>query len=62
MTKITNDTDQHERFKELVKELGCEDDPAAFDEALKKLAEGKAPKHEPKKREPKKPEGAESKG
>lgn len=55
------DASQHDRFKELAKELGCEDDPAAFDEALKKLAEGKLPKHEPKKREPKKSDGAQSK-
>jgi hypothetical protein len=46
-------TNQHERFKELARELGCEEDEAAFDQALKKVAEsGPAPKHEPKKRKP----------
>lgn len=45
---------QHDRFKQLARELGCDEDEAAFDEALKKLAEsGHQPKHEPKKRGPK---------
>jgi hypothetical protein len=47
---------QHKRFKELARELGCDEDEAAFDQALKKVAEsGPAPKHEPKKRRPGKP-------
>jgi hypothetical protein len=54
---MTNNTEksqqsQHDRFKELARELGCEDDPAAFEAALKKLSESKPPKHEPKKRKP----------
>ena len=45
---------QHDRFKELARELGCDEDEAAFEAALKKLAETKPlPKHEPKKRKPK---------
>lgn len=43
-----------ERFKALARELGCDKDEAAFEAALKKVAEsGPAPKHEPKKRAPK---------
>jgi hypothetical protein len=42
---------QIDRFKELARELGCDEDEAAFDAALKRLAESPAlPKHEPKKR------------
>lgn len=42
---------QIERFKELARELGCDEDEAAFDAALKKVAErAPLPKHEPKKR------------
>ena len=51
--KQCNAETQHDRFKELARELGCENDPAAFEDALKKLVQGKAPKHEPKKRKPK---------
>lgn len=40
-----------ERFKALARELGCDEDEAAFEAALKKLAEaGPVPKREPKKR------------
>nr|WP_294557009.1 hypothetical protein [uncultured Rhodopila sp.] len=42
---------QLDRFKELARQLECDEDEAAFDEALKRLADVKAlPKHEPKKR------------
>ena len=42
---------QIDRFKDMARELGCDEDEAAFDAALKKLAEVKGlPKHEPKKR------------
>ena len=42
---------QIDRSKELARELECDEDEAAFDEALKRLADVKAlPKHEPKKR------------
>jgi hypothetical protein len=42
---------QIDRFKALARELECDEDEAAFDAALKKLAETKPlPKHEPKKR------------
>ncbi len=48
---MTSDQPQIDRFKELARELGCDEDEAAFDEALKKVAETKPlPKHEPKKR------------
>jgi hypothetical protein len=40
-----------ERFKALARELGCDEDEAAFEAALKKVASsGPAPRHEPKKR------------
>jgi len=40
-----------ERFKALARELGCDEDEAAFDAALGRLAtSGPVPKHEPKKR------------
>jgi hypothetical protein len=46
---------QIDRFKELARELGCDEDEAAFAAAVKKLSESKPlPKHEPKKRTPKK--------
>lgn len=35
---------QAERFKEAARELGCDEDPARFDEALKKVARHKPPK------------------
>jgi hypothetical protein len=42
---------QIDRFKELARELGCDEDEAAFEGALKRVAESPAlPKHEPKKR------------
>jgi hypothetical protein len=47
-------TAQHDRFKELARELGCDEDEAAFEKALKKVSErAPLPKHEPKKRKPK---------
>ncbi len=40
-----------DRFKELASELGCDEDEAAFEAALKKVAErASLPKHEPKQR------------
>ena len=45
-----DDEAQHQRFVEMARELGCDEDEAAFDAAVKKLAESKPlPKHEPKK-------------
>jgi hypothetical protein len=45
------DEAQHQRFKELARELGCDEDEAAFDAAVKKIATSPhQPKHEPKKR------------
>ena len=45
---------QHERFKELARELGCDEDEAAFDAALERIASTPAqPKYEPKRRQPK---------
>jgi len=49
------DTSQVDRFKQLAKELGCNEDEAAFEEALRKVAQSKPqPKHVPQKRAPKK--------
>ena len=51
MPANASDSDQIDRFKEVARELGCDEDEAAFDAALKKVAEAPAqPKHEPKKR------------
>ena len=45
------DADQIDRFKELAREPGCDEDEAAFEATLKKLAQSAPlPKHEPKKR------------
>lgn len=41
---------QHERFIETARELGCDEDEAAFDEKLKKVAGHKPPKAESKKK------------
>jgi hypothetical protein len=49
--KPSPDQAQIDRFKALARELGCDEDEAAFDAALKKVAErAPLPKHEPKKR------------
>jgi hypothetical protein len=46
-----SDDNQIDRFKELARELGCDEDEAKFEDALKRLAESAPlPKHEPKKR------------
>lgn len=37
---------QADKFRDLARELGCDDDEAKFDEALKRIAE--TPKPEPK--------------
>ena len=48
------DKSQIDRFKELARELGYDEDEAAFDETLKRLAESEhLPKHEPTRRNPK---------
>lgn len=45
---------QHDRFKELARELGCDEDEEAFEEALRKVATApRQPKHVPKKRKAK---------
>lgn len=50
MTGQHKDSAQVDRFKELARELGCDEDEAKFEDALKHLAESKPlPKHEPKK-------------
>ncbi len=42
---------QIDRFKELARELGCDEEEATFEDTLKKVAESKSlPKHEPKRR------------
>jgi hypothetical protein len=46
--------DQIDRFEALARELGCDEDEASFEAALKKIAErAPLPKHEPKNRKPK---------
>jgi hypothetical protein len=48
-----SDAPQIDRFKALARELGCDEDEAVFETALKKVAEAPhPPKHEPKKRKP----------
>ncbi len=43
--------DQIDRFKNLARELGCDEDEAVFDAALKRLSDASPlPKHQPKKR------------
>lgn len=42
MLKNQNSTDQHARFLETARALGCEEDEAAFDEKLKAVAGPKA--------------------
>lgn len=50
-SQVPDEKTQIDRFKELARELECNEDEAAFDAALQKLAETKPlPKHEPKKR------------
>jgi ADP-ribosylglycohydrolase len=42
--KKTDDKDQSAAFIEAARELGCDDDPAHFDEMLKKVARHKPAK------------------
>ncbi|HVY16978.1 MAG TPA: hypothetical protein VHB27_17280, partial [Rhodopila sp.] len=45
---------QHDRFKQLARELECDESDEAFERALDKVAHAPAqPKYEPKKRKPK---------
>jgi hypothetical protein len=39
--KNTSGSDQHKRFIETARELGCDEDEAAFDEKLKRIATAK---------------------
>jgi hypothetical protein len=48
-----NDEEQIERFKEAARQLGCDEDEAAFDEKLKVIARQK-PKDSTSRIEPKK--------
>jgi hypothetical protein len=51
MKPSSSNDSQVERFKQLARELGCDEDEATFDETLKRLAESEhLPKREPKKR------------
>jgi len=43
MTKKNDDGSQIDRFKELARELSCDEDEAAFENALKKIARQKLP-------------------
>ena len=48
MTKdVTDNRSQVDRFREIAKKLGCDEDEAAFDEKLRVIAKQK-PKEEPK--------------
>lgn len=61
MPANARDSDQIDRFKELARELGCDEDEATFEAALKKVAGAKpGPKHEPNKRHPSKNEHQKS--
>lgn len=61
MTSSGKQDAQHDRFKALARELGCDEDEAAFDRALSKVAKSDPiPKHVPKKRKKEeKPSGAD---
>lgn len=39
--KNTSGSDQHKRFVETARELGCDEDEAAFEEKLKRIATAK---------------------
>lgn len=50
----SNAKPQIERFREMARELGCDEDEAKFDAVLRKIATAGPPKkYEPKKRAPK---------
>jgi hypothetical protein len=58
MKEKTGSKAQSERFIEAARKLGCDDDPAHFDETLKKVARHKPPPDapcEPKEPKTKKP-------
>lgn len=44
-----NEAAQFERFKEVARELGCDEDEEAFDRALAQIAKSPPVKHVPKK-------------
>ena len=46
---MTQKKDQINRFKEAARQLECDDDEAAFDAKLKKVAKAKPPAPEPTK-------------
>jgi hypothetical protein len=45
---------QHGKFASAARELGCDEDEAAFDERLRKIAKAQPPKEDKPKRKPKK--------
>jgi hypothetical protein len=52
--------EQHERFVEVARDLGCDEDEEAFDKALKKIASEKPPASvQKRKRTPSKPKHRE---
>jgi hypothetical protein len=59
MKKTTTRSEQSQAFIEAARKLGCDEDPAHFDEILKKVARHKPPLHAPP--EPRKPK-AKSRG
>ena len=48
MSKAAEQRDQHQRFVETARELGCDEDPEAFKRAVRQIA--KAPPPAPRKR------------
>jgi hypothetical protein len=50
MTAKKHETSQADKFRELARELECDDDEARFEERFKKVAT--APRPEPKKADP----------
>jgi len=47
MTVSRKQKEQYKRFKEAASKLGCDEDPAHFDEILKKVARHKPPPDAP---------------
>lgn len=43
MNRKKTDRTRYEQFKEAARQLGCDEDDAAFDEKLKRLGKAKAP-------------------
>jgi hypothetical protein len=57
-TTAEPDAEQSKRFMEAARELGCDEDEAHFEEALRKIGRHKQPTDPPKKTAPKKDKAA----